>query len=154
MFCCHLRMECTGSDCKVVTFPGEGHFFFNWRVSPGNFRRCVGILGDFLKQVGVLSWDEAGPRALFFEPHHFKGAVNSNVNSINLLNLLSQMATPKVYRTREGPPDYGRSTFKTLETLLSISASFALNLRISSIVTEGSWYHCWPRICAPCRRWG
>lgn len=49
------KMECLGSDCKVVTFPGEGHFFFNWRVSPVNFHRCVGLLGDFLKQVGVLS---------------------------------------------------------------------------------------------------
>lgn len=49
------RMEGSGSDCKLVTFPGEGHFFFNWRVSPGNFYRCVGLLGDFLKQVGVLS---------------------------------------------------------------------------------------------------
>ena len=48
-------MEGSGSDCKLVTFPGEGHFFFNWRVSPGNFYRCVGLLGDFLKQVGVLS---------------------------------------------------------------------------------------------------
>ncbi|CAK9088242.1 unnamed protein product [Durusdinium trenchii] len=49
------KMEGSGSDCKLVTFPGEGHFFFNWRVSPGNFYRCVGLLGDFLKQVGVLS---------------------------------------------------------------------------------------------------
>ncbi|CAJ1400926.1 unnamed protein product [Effrenium voratum] len=48
-------MECSGSDCKVITFPGEGHFFFNWRVSPANFSKCVGLLGDFLKQVGVLS---------------------------------------------------------------------------------------------------
>jgi len=48
-------MEKTGSDCKLVTFPGEGHFFFNWRVSPVNFAHCVGLLGDFLKGVGVLN---------------------------------------------------------------------------------------------------
>ncbi|CAE6920148.1 IMCEL1 [Symbiodinium natans] len=47
-------METTGSDCKLVTFPGEGHFFFNWRVSPVNFAHCVGLVGDFLKGVGVL----------------------------------------------------------------------------------------------------
>ena len=28
-----VRMETTGSDCKLVTFPGEGHFFFNWRAA-------------------------------------------------------------------------------------------------------------------------
>ena len=49
------RMECSGSDCKVVTFAGEGHFFFNWRVSPTNFNRCVDLLGDFLRQVGVVT---------------------------------------------------------------------------------------------------
>mmetsp|Transcript_1135 Transcript_1135/g.2172 ORF Transcript_1135/g.2172 Transcript_1135/m.2172 type:complete len:295 (+) Transcript_1135:34-918(+) len=48
-------LETSGSDCKLVTFPGEGHFFFNWRVSPVNFAHCVGLLGDFLKGVGVLS---------------------------------------------------------------------------------------------------
>jgi len=48
------KMELHGSDCKLVTFPGEGHFFFNWRVSPVNFHRCVCLLGDFLKEVGVL----------------------------------------------------------------------------------------------------
>lgn len=48
------EMRKHGNACDLVTFPGEGHFFFNWRISQANFRRCVGLLEDYLTAVGLL----------------------------------------------------------------------------------------------------
>jgi len=46
-------LQC-GNDCRLVSFPDEGHFFFNWRVSPVNFSRCLGLISEMLSSVGLL----------------------------------------------------------------------------------------------------
>eukprot|EP00931_Biecheleriopsis_adriatica_P071839 TRINITY_DN45779_c0_g1_i1.p1 TRINITY_DN45779_c0_g1~~TRINITY_DN45779_c0_g1_i1.p1 ORF type:complete len:330 (+),score=61.93 TRINITY_DN45779_c0_g1_i1:45-992(+) len=51
----HEKMQVVGNQCSLITFPGEGHFFFNWRVSPANSARCVWLIGDILKSVGTGS---------------------------------------------------------------------------------------------------
>jgi len=47
------KMNQNGSLCEVVSFPHEGHYFFNKRISEANFMRCLGLIGDFLASVGV-----------------------------------------------------------------------------------------------------
>eukprot|EP00930_Biecheleria_cincta_P102463 TRINITY_DN94210_c0_g1_i1.p1 TRINITY_DN94210_c0_g1~~TRINITY_DN94210_c0_g1_i1.p1 ORF type:complete len:322 (+),score=45.07 TRINITY_DN94210_c0_g1_i1:184-1149(+) len=51
-FC--ARAHENGSDCQLHEFPEQGHYFFNLRVSRGNFDRCQQILFDFLVRTGVL----------------------------------------------------------------------------------------------------
>lgn len=57
------RMLQSGNNCSLVPFQGEGHFFFNWRVSPTNFARCIDLLGEFLVSAGFGSNSLTGCRA-------------------------------------------------------------------------------------------
>jgi len=43
-----------GSPCTLIPFPEGHHRFFNFRVSPMNFSKCLGFLGEFLTSVGVV----------------------------------------------------------------------------------------------------
>ena len=45
------EMQCAGNECTVVPFEKQEHQFFNWRVSPSNFARCVDMLGKFLSSL-------------------------------------------------------------------------------------------------------
>lgn len=47
------ELQSMGSSCDLVKFDREGHFFFNWRVSPRNYVRCVELLAEFLTSTGV-----------------------------------------------------------------------------------------------------
>lgn len=54
-FCSAMREE--GNDCRLHVFPGAGHYFFNWRISPSNFERCIGILEDFFGFTRIIEKD-------------------------------------------------------------------------------------------------
>jgi len=47
------KLQTYGSPCTLIPFPEGQHRFFNFRVSPMNFSKCLGFLGEFLSTVGV-----------------------------------------------------------------------------------------------------